>query len=129
MIRLGVVSYLNSLPLWKPLQARDDVQIVRAFPSQLQSLLDASEVDAALLPIVDHFRHGGHLVSDACIGADGAVRSVLLLSQKPLREIASVAIDTSSHSSVALTRVLLQDAIGIAPPFFDFKPDLKRDVA
>ena len=124
MIRLGVVSYLNALPLWKPLAQRDDIEIVRDVPSRLQSLLDADEVDAALLPIVDYFRHGGHLVSDACIGADGAVRSVLLLSQKPLREIASVAIDISSHSSVALTRVSLQDAVGIAPSFFDYAPDL-----
>jgi chorismate dehydratase len=124
MFRLGVVSYLNALPLWKPLENRDDMKIVRAVPSRLQNLLDRREIDVALLPIVDYFRHGGTLISDACIGAEGPVRSVLLFSKVSPRDIQSVAVDTSSHTSVALLKVLLADRFGIAPPFFDAAPDL-----
>lgn len=130
MWKLGVVSYRNALPLYQPLADRGEVEVVRVVPAKLAALLDAGEVDAALMPIVDHLRgHGDGLVSDACIGADSFVRSVLLFSKVPVEEVRTVAADTSSHSSVALIRVLLRDLYHLEPCFQDAAPDLESMLA
>ena len=126
MHTLGVVSYRNALPLWKPLQELSaGIRIVREVPARLQHKLDNREVQAALLPAVDFFRHGGHLISDAGIGADGEVRSVLIFSRKPPRDWHAIGLDTSSHTSVALTQVLLRDHWNIAPEMHDHAPNFQ----
>jgi chorismate dehydratase len=118
MIRLGVVPYLNALPLYHTLLASTQVQVVRAVPSQLAPQLARGECDVALIPIVEHFRGVGEtVISDACIGSSQAVRSVLLFHRVPLQEITSVAVDTSSRTSVALLRIVLRRRLSVAPTF------------
>jgi len=125
MLTLGVVPYLNALPLYRTLETSGAVQLRRVVPSQLAPYLASGECDAALIPIVDHFRGAGAaVISDACIGSNGPVRSVLLFARQPTRHIKSVAVDTSSHTSVALLRVILADGYGIQPPFVEHAPDL-----
>jgi chorismate dehydratase len=128
---LGVVSYLNALPLYRTLETRGEVKVLRAVPSQLAPMLQSGECDAAIMPVVDYFRGvGSRIISDACIGTkiqgEGAVRSVLLFYRAPLDQLQSVAVDASSHTSVALTRVLLADAYGITPPFLEHEPNLAQ---
>lgn len=126
MLTLGSVPYLNALPLYRTLETSGNAQILRIVPARLGKHLQNNECAAALLPIVDHFRDPqSSLISDACIGSDGAVRSVLLFMKKPPREIQSVAADTSSHTSVALLRVLLADTFGVRPSFVDHAPNLE----
>ena len=130
MLSLGVVPYLNALPLYRTLETGGQARIIREVPARLGEHLKNRECTAALLPIVDHFRDPqSFLVSDACIGSNGAVRSVLLFSRVPLGDIISVAADTSSHTSVALLRVLLADIFGEKPPFSHQSPDLKMMLA
>ncbi len=125
MLTLGSVPYLNALPLYRPLETSGAARIIRVVPARLGAHLQNGECAAALLPIVDHFRDPqSFLVSDACIGSDGAVWSVLLFTKKAPREIKSVAADTSSHTSVALLRVLLADCFNARPPFIDHAPNL-----
>lgn len=128
---LGVVSYLNALPLYRTLETRAEVEVIRAVPSQLSGVLARGECDAALIPIVDFLRGTGEeIISDACIGTklegDGAVRSVLLFHRAPLENLKSVAVDTSSHSSVALLKIILADAHGVLPPFVEHAPNLAQ---
>lgn len=127
MLTLGSVPYLNALPLYRPLESSGVARIIRVVPARLGVHLQNGECAAALLPIVDHFRDPqSFLVSDACIGSNGAVRSVLLFTKKAPRDIESVAADTSSHTSVALLRVLLADAFKAQPPFIDHVPELEQ---
>ena len=125
MFRLGVVSFLNALPLYATLYGRDDVCIVPALPARLADGLRAGDYDAALLPVVDHLRGvGDGLLGDAIVGATARVRSVLLFSRVPLRQAKSIALDTSSHSSVALTNIVARDFYGLDPQFVHHAPDL-----
>jgi chorismate dehydratase len=127
MLTLGSVPYINALPLYRTLESSGQAQILRVVPARLGKHLQNGECAAALLPIVDHFRDAqSSLISDACIGSDGAVRSVLLFTKKAPREIGSVAADTSSHTSVALLRVLLADVFNVRPPFIDHAPDINQ---
>ena len=126
MLKLGVVPYLNALPLYRVLDRCDDIEIVAAVPSQLSQILQRGEVDVALLPVVEHFRGVGEaIISNSCIGCTREVRSVLLFSNVPFRAIQSVALDSSSRTSVALTRVILADSFALSPQFHDAPPDLE----
>jgi chorismate dehydratase len=60
------------------------------------------------------------------VSADGPVRSVRLFSRAPFDEIRSVALDTSSLTSVALIRILLAERYGISPRYVYHAPDLER---
>ena len=129
MITLGVVSYLNALPLYRTIEMSGQVKVRRIVPSRLAQMLENGECDAAIMPVVDFLRGtGSQIISDACIGTqvekNGVVQSVLLFHRTPLDQVQSVAVDTSSHSSVALTRVLLGDAYGVTPPFIEHAPNL-----
>lgn len=127
MFTLGVVSYLNALPLYRTLEISGKVKLVPVLPSKLAELLDAGKVDVAMMPIIDHLRGvGDGIVGNACIGATGAVRSVRMHANVPPKKIRTVAADTSSHTSVALLHVLLKDLYNIEPRFIDHKPDLDQ---
>ena len=124
-LKLGVVPYLNALPLYFSLRENRDVEIIADFPANLGARLENGEFDAALLPVADHIRGiGDGILSDAIVGATRQVRSVLLFSKTEIERIETVALDTSSHSSVALTRVLFRDLVKTNPIFIDAAPDL-----
>ena len=125
--KLGVVPYLNALPLHWTLRDRDDIEIIREVPAKLAEGLESGRFDAALMPVIDHFRGAGAaLLGDAIIGATGEVRSVLLFSKLEIKRIESVALDTSSHSSVALTNVILRQFYDLNPRFLNHEPNLHK---
>lgn len=122
---LGTVPYLNALPLIWSLGQRNDVELVRMLPSQLGEHLERGELHASLSPVFDVLSGIGEtILGNAIVGATHNVRSVLLFHRKPINEVKSVALDTSSHSSVNLTRVLLRDFYNVEPKFFDAAPTL-----
>ncbi|MBW3635191.1 MAG: menaquinone biosynthesis protein [Armatimonadetes bacterium] len=124
-LNLGVVPYLNALPLHWSLRAQNDIEIVADFPANLGARLQNGEFDAALLPVADHLRGvGGGILGDAIVGATREVRSVLLFSKPEIERTESVALDASSHSSVALIRILLSDFYRLQPNFLNHPPDL-----
>lgn len=125
MFRLGVVSFLNALPLYATLRERADIQIIPALPARLADGLTAGTYDAALMPVVDHLRGvGDGLLGDAIVGATGRVQSVMLFCNVELANVKSIALDTSSHSSVALTTIIARDFYNLNPQFIHHAPDL-----
>jgi len=111
MWRLGVVSFLNSKPLIEGLDADPEVDLRFAVPAQLPAMLQGSDVGAALIPVVDVLRSGGRYVvlSNACIGADGETMTVRVFSQVPPDRVRILNVDSDSHTSVALARVLWRE--------------------
>lgn len=127
---LGVVPYLNALPLYRTLKNGSSrhmsthVRVTRAVPSILAPQLARGECDVALIPIVEHLRGVGEkIISHSCIGSRGAVRSVLMFSRVAFEDVKQVAVDSSSRTSVALLRVILNDAFDIEPTFIEHTPD------
>lgn len=109
--RVCAVSYLNTLPLvWGFLhgQQKDQVELSFRLPSECADLLKAGQTDVGIAPSVALARLSDLVVIPGCsISSRGKVGSILLASHKPIEEIASVAADTSSRSSVALAQVIL----------------------
>lgn len=111
-IKIAAVSYLNTKPFLFGLEnsfIKDQINLQTFMPSTCAQKLVSGEVDLGLIPVAaipqlnDHY-----IISDYCIGAVGAVNSVLILSDVPITEITSLFLDYQSRTSVVLARVLLK---------------------
>jgi chorismate dehydratase len=82
-------------------------------------------LDVANVSIFEAFRAPGLvLIPDISISANGPVKSVRLFSKKQPADIRSVALDTSSLTSVNLCRILLAERFGVSPCYEHHAPDL-----
>ncbi|MEQ8822564.1 MAG: menaquinone biosynthesis protein [Sumerlaeia bacterium] len=129
-LRLGIVPYLNVLPLIEGLEQRFPADNwVRATPRELAGLLANGEVDVATLPVFEALRNGGGpmLLSGAAIACDGPVRSVRLFSRVPFQDIRRLLLDRSSLTSVHLARLLCAQHLRIAPEYITSETPLGRD--
>jgi predicted solute-binding protein len=131
MCRLGAVDYLNVRPLVYGLERRADLLSVRFdAPSECARLLEAGEIDLGMVPSITHLnRPGDRIVPGLCIGSDGPVDSVALFLRTPMRDVRTLAVDTSSRTSVALARILCARRFDIAPAFVPHPPDLAAMLA
>jgi len=113
LVRISVVSYLNSKPFIFGLrnsEFKSPVDIQEDIPSVCAEKLLTGKADIGLVPVAVLPQLINHsIISDFCIGADGEVNSVLLLSDVPLKKIKSILLDYQSRTSVMLTRVLAEN--------------------
>lgn len=122
-LRIGAVSFVNSVPLIEGLDQHPDVLLQRDLPARLADLLAEGRIDVGLIPAVEYLRGvGGDLVPGICIGARGAVRTVKVFSRDPLDQAVEIAVDRGSRSSVALLRVLLAELYGTEPDLHICEP-------
>lgn len=130
-IRLGAVSYLNTGPLVHGLDRQTDrFQIRFDVPARCAALLHENQVDLGLIPSIEYLHDAAYrIVPGVSIAADGEVASVALFSRKPAEEIRSIALDTSSRTSVALLKILCARRFGTQPSLVPAPPDLSSMVA
>lgn len=122
-MRLGAVSYLNTLPLISGLDRVPGVEVVTDVPSRLADRLVAGETDLSLCSVIDQQRSSVplELVPAGQIGCEGETRTVALFSRRSPETLETVACDVESHTSVALLRVLLAERHGVRPEFVPFR--------
>ena len=125
-LRLGVVPYLNVAPMIHGLEADPSVRLVRDVPSKLLKRLLAGEIDAGTIPSIDYAGAADELriVYGIAIASRGPVRSVRLVHKGAVEDVKTVALDSSSHTSVALLKVLLQERGGRQPEYVTSAPNL-----
>ncbi len=142
-LRLGAVSYLNARPLVYGLAAgrtpaagdgseSERVEVVVRFdvPSVCAGLLASGDIDLGLVPSIAYFdAPDQRIVPGVAIASTGAVASVALFTRRPVREVRSVTLDTSSRTSAALTRILCARLFDVAPSFIPHAPDLPSMLA
>jgi chorismate dehydratase len=123
--RLGVVQYLNTLPLVSGLERVRGLELQPDVPARLFDRLLAGEVDAALCSSIDYQRTETPLVVLPCglLGCDGETLTVRLYSRTPFAAIRSLAADVESHTSRVLATLLLQERHGAQPATVDLPAD------
>ncbi|HEX6192207.1 MAG TPA: menaquinone biosynthesis protein [Chitinophagaceae bacterium] len=130
-IRVGIVNYLNTLPLIYGLERppiKDMIELVGAYPAKLAQMLADGEIDLGLIPVAAIPQlPNWHLVGDYCIGTEGEIASVCLFSEVPMHEIKKVYLDYQSRSSVALLRWLMKEYWGIHPEIVEAKDEHFRE--
>jgi len=118
-LKISAISFLNTAPLmWdfehEPArEIRENFEIEYTVPSLCAQALQAGQADIGIIPVITTAEIAGLVVlPDVAIAARNKVRSILLVSKRPLEEIRTVAVDTSSRTSVGLTQVLLTKFFG-----------------
>jgi len=129
-VRLGAVGYLNARPLVYGLDAVPRFDVRYDVPSECARLLHEGTIDVGLIPSIEYLRGGPYrIVPDLAIASRGPVASVALYTTKPMAEVRSIAMDTSSRTSVALVGVLCARLFKIQPAFDARGPDLSDMLA
>jgi len=128
-LRISIVQYLNTAPLvWGftngPLQGKYDLSFT--VPSQCAEDLRCGRADIAIIPAIEYQRIDELVIlPDMAIASKKQVRSLLVVSKKPIKQVRNFALDRSSRSTQALTRILCTEKWKIAPEFFEATPDLR----
>ncbi|MDR1989900.1 MAG: menaquinone biosynthesis protein, partial [Acidobacteriaceae bacterium] len=126
-VRLGAVEYLNARPLVYGLEREPAFLLRFDVPARCAALLHANEIDLGLIPSIEYLRgpEPYAIVHSPVVASRGAVASVALYTRRDPADIRSIALDTTSRTSVALTRVLARRAWNLSPELVPMAPDLE----
>lgn len=130
-VRLGAVGYLNARPLVYGLEDSPRFVVRYDVPSKCAQLLDGGGIDVGMIPSIGYVGGGDayRIVPDLAIASKGPVASVALFTTRPISDVTSIAMDTSSRTSVALLRVLCQRLFAIQPRLEAVTPNLSAMLA
>jgi chorismate dehydratase len=132
-MRVSAISYLNTAPLMWDFEhglASPQFEISYTVPAQCAAELASGTADIGIIPSAAYATIPNlAIIPGVAIASKQAVRSILLVSQKPLDDIQTVALDNSSLTSVALTRVLFEKCWGGQRTFVSETPNLEKMLA
>jgi predicted solute-binding protein len=126
---VSAVSYLNTWPLvWGfvhgPQRGLFDFRF--DLPVHCAEALRDRTADIGLLPCAELDRLGLDFLPGLGIACEGPVRSILLISRRPFDAIRTLAVDSSSRTSVALARIILAERYGCRPLVTPHAPSLEE---
>jgi chorismate dehydratase len=136
-LRISAISYLNTAPLmWDFEHAGPGQDSVRDFdisytlPSACARALADGTADIGIIPAAAYAEIPAlQILPEVAIASRRAVRSILLVSKVPIEQIRTIALDTSSMTSVALTKILFEKWLGGGRTFTPMPPDIERMLA
>ncbi|MBI3474638.1 MAG: menaquinone biosynthesis protein [Acidobacteria bacterium] len=127
-LKISAISYLNTAPLLWDFEHGDagaDFEISYTVPSACAAALHSGTADIGIIPAAAYSTIPGLvIVPEIAIAARHPVRSILLVSKVPIEKVRTVALDTSSMTSVALTQILFAKWLGGARDYKAMDPDL-----
>ena len=127
-LRISAISFLNTAPLmwdFEKGQVGRDFDIDYTIPSTCAAALAGNQADIGIIPAVTYAEIPRLVILPRiAIASKDYVRSILLISKKPLEAIETVATDMSSRTSVALLQVLFAKLFGTERKLTSHKPQL-----
>jgi chorismate dehydratase len=141
-LRISAISYLNTAPLmWDfeheahPSVAKNTTlgwgtqafDISYTLPSACARALADGTADIGIIPAAAYTQIPGlRVLPDVAIASRRAVRSILLVSKMPIESVRTVALDTSSMTSVALTKIIFEKWLGGGRTFTTMAPNIDQ---
>ena len=111
-IKISAVAYTNTKAFIYGLEHSDiinKIELSLDIPSDCAAKVISGEVDMGLMPVAAiPLVPNANIVADYCIGSDGAVNSVFIFSDVPVKEIKTLRLDSHSRTSNNLAKVLLK---------------------
>jgi len=137
-LRISAISYLNTAPLMWDFEHAEagadvDFDISYTIPSACAEALRAGTADIGIIPAAAYTTVSDLVIlPDVAIAARRAVRSILLVGKltSPVSveqwaaQVRTVALDTSSMTSVALAKILFAKWLGGARHYTPMAPNL-----
>jgi chorismate dehydratase len=132
-LRISAISYLNTAPLMWDFdhgEAGSEFEISYTLPSACARALEAGTADIGIIPAAAYAQVPPLIVlPGVAIASRRPVRSILLVSRVPIDQIRTVALDTSSMTSVALTKILFEKWLGGGRAFTPMAPNIEEMLA
>src|ERR1700691_600354 len=132
-LRISAISYLNTAPLmWDFEQgsAGREFDVSYTLPSACARALEAETADIGIIPAAAYSQVPGLMaLPGVAIASRRPVRSILLVSRVPVEQICTVALDTSSMTSVALTKILFEKWLHGGRTFTSMAPNIDEMLA
>ena len=129
-LRISAISYLNTAPLMWDFEhsgVGSAFDISYTLPSLCAAALQDGSADIGIIPAAAYATISDLLIlPGVAIASKQAVRSILLVSKVPAEQIQTVAVDSSSLTSVALLQILFTKWWGGRRPFTTMAPDIGR---
>ena len=126
-LRISIVEYLNTAPLvWGftdgPLAGK--YELLFTVPAECAEQLRRGEADIAIIPAIEYQRMQDVVVLPGMsVAAKGEVKSILVVSKRPIELARRISLDAASRSSQALVRLLCRGMWRIQPEFVEMPPD------
>lgn len=123
-MRVGRIPYVNCYPVYSGIDRGVipfDAMLVDGVPTVLNRMMGEGTLDISVVSAVEYARDSSRylLLPDLAISCDGPVRSVMLFSKLPVRELGGrrVLVSRSSMTSVALLELLFAERWKVTPEF------------
>jgi chorismate dehydratase len=131
-LKISAISYLNTAPLLWDFEhgaAGADFDVSYTIPSACAQALREGTADIGIIPSAAYATIPDLvIVPDVAIASRRAVRSILLVSKRPVdplwTQVRTVALDSSSLTSIALAKILFARWLGGARDYTAMAPDL-----
>lgn len=119
MLTIAAIDFLNAAPLMWGLDRDARFRLRHSLPSACAEGLRDGSADLGVIPVIELARIPNLVGLDglgvaSCDGEREAadVRSILLISRRPLAEVKTLALDRASRTSAALVQILLRHRFG-----------------
>jgi chorismate dehydratase len=132
-LRISAISYLNTAPLmwdFEHGEAGRAFDISYTLPSACARALAEGTADIGIIPAAAYAEiFGLQVLPEVAIASRRAVRSILLVSKVPVEQVRTVALDTSSMTSVGLTKILFDKWLGGGRTYTAMAPNIDQMLA
>jgi chorismate dehydratase len=127
---ISAISYLNTAPLmwdFEHGEAGSNFDISYTLPSSCARALAEGTADIGIIPAAAYAQTPGLVIlPEVAIASRQAVRSILLVSKIPVEQVRTIGLDTSSMTSVALTKILFEKWLGGGRSYTAMGPDIDQ---
>lgn len=132
--RVGRIDFVNSDPVYHGIETDEvetdtELRLVNGFPAALNGMLARGEIDIAPISSIEYARRSDdyYLLPDLSVSSRAEVGSVCQFSSVPAEELdgATVALASTSATSVVLLKVLLSERYGVSPEYIVREPDAR----
>ncbi len=129
--RVGHIQFINCFPLYYGLLEKKillDIDLVKGTPSELNRMLREKRLDLAPISSIEYARNHKNLIlmPDISISADNDVKSIFLISKRPITDLngCRIALTNTSATSQALLRILMSKKYCHEVEYFESPPKL-----
>jgi chorismate dehydratase len=127
-VSVSVLSYANALPFVYGILHSDLIGRIELLldisPAQCAERLVKGEVDLALMPAIEIARLPyNEIISNYCVGTNGPVKTVLLVSNTEIEKVKGIYLDSQSRTSIALAKILAEKFWRIEPQWHEADRD------
>ena len=132
-LKISAVSYLNTSPYIAGLRSVPNIEerfdIKMDTPAECAARLLNGKADLGVVPVASiHTLPAHRPITKWGIVGDGAVESVLLVSEVPVEETRFVYLDYQSNTSNSLLRILLQEYLNLEVQFVRSQPGYEQNI-